>query len=447
MRLKTFKGGIHPADSKSLTNKMPVVPHIPTETIIIPMRQHIGAPCTPIVQVGDDVLMGQCIGTSDAFVSAPVHSSVSGTVVEIKSYAHPGGGEAECVVIQNDFKDTQDPSIKPWNLDLNPESIKEFVEKTDAGEIVEKVKNAGIVGMGGAAFPLHVKLSPPKDNPIDTIILNGAECEPYLTSDHRAMLEHPLQIVIGALLIKKAVGASRIVIAIENNKPDAIEMLENASKDFDDIEIGVLKTKYPQGSEKQIINAVTKRQVPSGGLPSAVGVLVSNVDTAASVAKAVVMNMPLIERNVTISGDAVERPANFKVRMGVSFESLFEAAGGFKIEPKKIIMGGPMMGIPQYSLQGMMIKGVSGLLAFSQPETFGKEEGTCIKCGKCVDVCPMRLMPNALSMFSATENVEKLKEYHVMDCMECGSCSYICPQRRFMVQHIKKAKALVKKNG
>ncbi len=447
MKLKTFKGGIHPADSKSLTNKVPVVPHIPTETIIIPMRQHIGAPCTPVVQVGDDVLMGQCVGTSDAFVSAPVHSSVSGTVVDIRYYPHPGGGEAECVVIQNDFKDTLHPSITPWNLDVSPESIRTFVEKTDASVIVDKVKNAGIVGMGGAAFPLYVKLMPPKENPIDTVILNGAECEPYLTSDHRAMLEKPAQIIIGALLIKKAVNASRVVIAIENNKPDAIETLGKVAKEFSEIEIGVLKTKYPQGSEKQIINAVTGRQVPSGGLPSAVGVLVSNVDTASSVAKAVVMNMPLIERNITVSGDAVERPSNFLVRMGVPFSSLFEAAGGFKVEPKKVIMGGPMMGIPQDSLQVPVIKGVSGVLAFSEPETFGKEEGTCIKCGKCVEVCPMRLMPNALSMFSAVENVEKLKEYHVMDCMECGSCSFICPQRRFMVQHIKTAKALVKKNS
>lgn len=447
MRLKTFKGGIHPNDSKGFTNKLPVVPHIPTETIVIPMRQHIGAPCEPIVQVGDDVLMGQCVGRSEAFVSAPVHSSVSGTVTDIKDYPHPGGGEAKCVVIQNDFKDTLMPSITPWNLDTKPESIKKFVEQTEANVIVEKVKEAGIVGMGGAAFPLHVKLMPPKDNPIDTVILNGAECEPYLTSDHRAMLENPLQIIIGALLIKKAVNAKKIVIAIENNKPDAIKMLKNVSKDYAEVEIGVLKTKYPQGSEKQIINAVTGRQVPSGGLPSAVGVLVSNVDTASSVARAVVMNMPLIERNITVSGDAVARPTTFLVRMGVTFESLFEAANGFKVEPKKIIMGGPMMGIPQDSLQVPVIKGVSGVLAFAEPETFGKEEGICIKCGKCVDVCPMRLMPNALSMFSVTENVEKLKEYHVMDCMECGSCSFICPQRRFMVQHIKTAKALVKKNS
>lgn len=444
MKLKTFKGGIHPDDSKSLTNSVPVVPHIPTETIIIPMRQHIGAPCEPIVQIGDDVLMGQKVGDSEAFVSAPVHSSVSGTVIDIKMYPHPGGGEAKCVVIQNDFKDNLHPSIKPWNIDVSPENIKGFVDSIDPKEIVDKVREAGIVGMGGAAFPLHVKLVPPKDNPIDTVILNGAECEPYLTSDHRAMLENPLQIVIGSLLIKKAVGAKRIVIAIENNKPDAIALLKKVASDFEEVQIGVLKTKYPQGSEKQIINAVAGRQVPSGGLPSSVGVLVSNVDTASSVAKAVVMNIPLIERNITVSGDAVARPSNFLVRMGVTFESLFEAAGGFKVEPKKIIMGGPMMGIPQDRLDVPVIKGVSGVLAFSEPETFGRAEGTCIKCAKCVDVCPMRLMPNALSMFSENENVEKLKEYHVMDCMECGSCSYICPQRRFMVQHIKKAKALVK---
>ena len=444
MKLKTFKGGIHPNDNKELTKSVPVVPHIPTETIIIPMRQHIGTPCEPVVSVGDDVLMGQKVGDSDAFVCAPVHSSVSGTVIDIKTYPHPGGGEANCVVIQNDFKDTLHPSIKPWNLDVSPQSVHKFIDDIKPEEIVAKVREAGIVGMGGAAFPLHVKLMPPKETPIDTVILNGAECEPYLTSDHRAMLENPRQIVIGALLIKKAVGAKRVVIAIENNKPDAIAVLEQVAADYNLVEIGVLKTKYPQGSEKQIINAVTNRQVPSGALPSAVGVLVSNVDTACSVSKAVVMNMPLIQRNITVSGDAVSRPSNFLVRMGVTFESLFEAAGGFKVEPRKIIMGGPMMGIPQTSLSMPVIKGVSGVLAFSQPETFGKEEGICIKCGKCVDVCPMRLMPNALSMFSENEDVEKLKSYHVLDCMECGSCSFICPQRRFMVQHIKKAKALVK---
>ncbi len=444
MKLKTFKGGIHPNDNKELTKSVPVVPHIPTETIIIPMRQHIGTPCEPVVSVGDDVLMGQKVGDSDAFVCAPVHSSVSGTVIDIKTYPHPGGGEANCVVIQNDFKDTLHPSIKPWNLDVSPQSVHKFIDDIKPEEIVAKVREAGIVGMGGAAFPLHVKLMPPKETPIDTVILNGAECEPYLTSDHRAMLENPRQIVIGALLIKKAVGAKRVVIAIENNKPDAIAVLEQVAADYNLVEIGVLKTKYPQGSEKQIINAVTNRQVPSGALPSAVGVLVSNVDTACSVSKAVVMNMPLIQRNITVSGDAVSRPSNFLVRMGVTFESLFEAAGGFKVEPGKIIMGGPMMGIPQTSLSMPVIKGVSGVLAFSQPETFGKEEGICIKCGKCVDVCPMRLMPNALSMFSENEDVEKLKSYHVLDCMECGSCSFICPQRRFMVQHIKKAKALVK---
>ncbi len=444
MKLKTFKGGIHPNDNKELTKSVPVVPHIPTETIIIPMRQHIGTPCEPVVSVGDDVLMGQKVGDSDVLVCAPVHSSVSGTVIDIKTYPHPGGGEANCVVIQNDFKDTLHPSIKPWNLDVSPQSVHKFIDDIKPEEIVAKVREAGIVGMGGAAFPLHVKLMPPKETPIDTVILNGAECEPYLTSDHRAMLENPRQIVIGALLIKKAVGAKRVVIAIENNKPDAIAVLEQVAADYNLVEIGVLKTKYPQGSEKQIINAVTNRQVPSGALPSAVGVLVSNVDTACSVSKAVVMNMPLIQRNITVSGDAVSRPSNFLVRMGVTFESLFEAAGGFKVEPRKIIMGGPMMGIPQTSLSMPVIKGVSGVLAFSQPETFGKEEGICIKCGKCVDVCPMRLMPNALSMFSENEDVEKLKSYHVLDCMECGSCSFICPQRRFMVQHIKKAKALVK---
>ncbi len=444
MKFKTFKGGIHPNDKKELTNRVPVTRHIPSEEIIIPLRQHIGAPCEPLVKVGDYVYMGQKIGEAEAWVSAPVHSSVSGTVTAIKMHPHPGGGEAMSVFIKNDHEDKLDPSIKPFDLELNPKSIKEYVSSLDAQDIVNKVRESGITGMGGAAFPLHVKLSPPKDCKIDTVLINGAECEPYLTSDHRAMLERPQLIIAGTLLVAKAVNAERIIIAIENNKPDAIKLFEDMTKEFPEITIGVLKTKYPQGSEKQLIQAVTKRQVPSGGLPSNVGLIVTNIDTCSAVTRAVVMNMPLIERNVTVSGDAVKNPKNLLVRVGVTFSQLFDACDGFNEEPKKIVMGGPMMGIAQSTIDVPVIKGTSGILAFTKPETYGKEEGTCIKCSKCVDVCPMRLMPNALSIFSRMEKVDKLNAYHVMDCMECGSCTYICPQRRFIVQHIRHGKTVVR---
>ncbi len=448
MKLKTFKGGVHPPEKKETTNKIPVTKHHPTEEIIIPLRQHIGAPCEPIVAVGDHVFMGQKIGDSQAFVSAPVHSSVSGEVVDIKNHPHPGGGESLAIFIKNDFKDELDPSITPWNVEFNPREVKKYVEALEPGEIVKKAREAGITGMGGAAFPLHVKLSPPDGTKIDTVVINGAECEPYLTSDHRAMLERPQRILMGVLLMVKAVGAEKAIVAIESNKPDAIALLKVLAADYPEITIASLKTKYPQGSEKQLIQAITKRQVPSGGLPSSVGLIVSNIDTCSAIAYAVVCNRPLIERNVTISGDAVTKPTNFSVRVGVKFKSLFESCDGFKVEPKKIVQGGPMMGISQHTMDVPVIKSTSGILAFAEPETYGKEESFCIRCGKCVDVCPMRLMPNALSVFSVAGNTEKLAEYHIMDCMECGSCTYICPQRRFIVQHIKAGKSLLrKKNG
>ncbi len=444
MKLKTFKGGIHPPETKESTNKIPVTRHQPTEEIIIPLRQHIGAPCEPVVEVGDRVYMGQKIGDSEAFVSAPVHSSVSGEVTALKKYPHPGGGEALCVFIKNDFKDELDPSITPWNLDFNPKEVKKFVNSIEPKEIVRKAREAGITGMGGAAFPLHVKLSPPEGTKIDTVVINGAECEPYLTSDHRAMLERPQEILVGVLLMIRAVNAEKAIIAIESNKPDAIRLMRELAADYPLITVAELKTKYPQGSEKQLIQAITKKQVPSGGLPSSVGLVVSNIDTCSAVAKAVVRNMPLIERNVTVSGDAVKKPTNFSVRVGVKFRSLFEACDGFKVEPEKIVQGGPMMGISQCSMDVPVIKGTSGILAFAKPETYGKDESVCIRCSKCVDVCPMRLMPNALSVFSVAGDTEKLSEYHIMDCMECGSCTYICPQRRFIVQHIKAGKSLLK---
>lgn len=447
MKLKTFKGGIHPNPKKEKTKNIPVRPLSAPEDIYIPLRQHIGAECEPLVKAGDKVLMGQKIGESKSFISAPVHSSVSGEVVKIENYPHPGGGESLTVFIKNDFNDTLVDTVRPWNLDFNKQDIVNYINHLTKEEIVNKVKEAGITGMGGAAFPLHVKLSPPDGVVIDTIVVNGAECEPYLTSDHRAMLERPYASIIGALMVKKAVNAKRIIIAIENNKVDAIEIMEDCTKDFPEIEVGKLKTKYPQGSEKQLVQAVTGRQVPSGGLPSAVGIVVCNVDTCAAVSNAVVRNMPLIERNVTVSGNAVKEPKNFSVRVGTLFSELFDNCGGFNGVPQKIVMGGPMMGICQVTEKVPVIKGTSGILAFLEPPTYGKDEGACIKCGKCVEVCPMRLMPNFLTVFSVAKDTEKLMEYNINDCMECGSCAFICPQRRFIVQHIKQGKLLVKNNS
>jgi electron transport complex protein RnfC len=425
----TFKGGIHPADRKKLTEKLSIVQLPAPEKVYLLMQQHIGAPCEPIVSVGDKVKMGQKIGEGKGFVSAHVHSTVSGEVIAIEPMLHPNGSKVLGVVISNDGLDTKAESLtnRIW-------------QDMDNKEILEIINEAGIVGMGGATFPTHVKLSPPPDKKIDYAIINGAECEPFLTSDHRVMLETPGEVITGLKIIMKILGLEKGYIGIEANKPDAIKIMkEHASKEKG-IEVLILKTKYPQGSEKQLILAVTGREVPSGGLPADAGAMVHNIDTCTAIARAFVDGTPLMRRIVTVSGSAIKEPHNFAVRIGTPFRALFDAAGGFVKEPKKIIMGGPMMGIAQYSLDVPVIKGTSGLLAFTAEDVMQKEERSCIRCGKCVDACPINLLPLYLNANAVKNNIDKCEELNAADCIECGSCSYVCPSKRHLVQTIRIAK-------
>lgn len=431
----TFRGGIHPDAMKEETKDKPIVDIDAPQLMIFPMVQHLGAPATPIVQVGDEVKVGQKIAEASGYVSANIHSSVSGTVKEIKPSLHPNGTEVECIFIENDGRYEVVEGLKGYDYrELSPK------------EIVDIVREAGIVGMGGACFPTHVKLNVSDDKRIDYVIVNGAECEPYLTSDHRQMLENPKDVITGLKILMKIFGLTTGYIGIEENKPDAIEVLQNAaSLDGEaDIRIVTLKTKYPQGSEKQLIDAITGRKIPPGKLPADVGAIVDNVDTVASICRAVTKGRPLISRIVTVAGDCIGNPVNFRVRIGTPFNYIVEKAGGFKKEPRKVIMGGPMMGIAQISLDTPVVKGTSGLLAFGRKFARAQEETTCLRCGKCVEICPMRLVPLEINNAYKRNDFDALMKLNVMDCIECGSCSYICQSSQRVVQNIRIAKAKIR---
>jgi electron transport complex protein RnfC len=430
IRTLTFKGGTHPPHSKKATESLAIERVTEPKVVVIPMQQHIGAPCEPIVQVGDEVKVGQKIGEAKGFVSVPVHSSVSGKVVAVEPRLYSGGMAVPCVVIENDMQNTISEEVVP----------KGDISNLSSDDIKTIIKEAGIVGMGGATFPTHVKLAPPPDKKVDTVILNGAECEPYLTSDHRLMLEHPEDVVLGLQALMKALGVTKGYIGIETNKPDAIEKMYEAAKGKDGIEVVALKTKYPQGAEKQLIYACTKREVPSGGLPADAGVVVNNVGTAAAVAIAIRTGMPLIERIVTVTGAGVNNPKNLLVKIGTSFRDIIEHCGGLKGSIGKLIAGGPMMGITQFSLDVPAIKGTSGILVLSEEEARLPEPSNCIRCGKCVEVCPISLMPANLSACSLANRYEQAETLNAMDCIECGSCSFVCPAKRPLVDSIRVAK-------
>lgn len=424
----SFFGGVHPNDSKIATHKMEIHPLNPPGQVVIPMSLHIGAPCEPCVKVGDAVLMGQKIGESSSPVSAPIHSSVSGVVSAMEPRLHPNGSHVMSVIIDNDGLDTRDSGL----------ASREDAESTEA--LIKIIREAGIVGMGGATFPTAFKIESGLGR-VDTIIINAAECEPFITSDHRIMLEHPDEVLAGIRILIKIFGLPSATLAIEANKMDAVRLLQTRLNDKDsDINISIMKTRYPQGAEKQLIQSITGREVPPGGLPADVGCVVFNLFTAYCVYRAVHEGMPVIERVVTVSGGAVSEPKNLLVRIGTPLDYIFEAAGGFKVEPHKILMGGPMMGVAQHSLSVPVIKGTNAVIALTKKEDRSVPDPVCIRCGKCVSVCPVRLMPIYMQMYERSGELGKLAELNVTDCIECGACTYICPGRLHLTQSFRAAK-------
>lgn len=431
MKLLTFKGGIHPPYNKEYTNQIAIRKAEAPKVVYIPLQQHIGAPANPIVAVGDGVKVGQKIGESQGFVSSNIHSSVSGKVIGIEQHDIPGGNGL-CVVIENNFKEEIHESVSP----------KGDLESLYPKDIVKYIQEAGIVGMGGATFPTHVKLSPPPNTNIDVVILNGAECEPYLTADHRLMVENPEDVVFGLRVIMKALNVKKGYIAIEVNKPDAIEAVTKAANNYDEVEVVGLEVKYPQGAEKQLIYACTGREVPSGALPAAAGAVVDNVGTATQVAKTIKTGMPLIERITTVTGSCIKEPANLVTKVGTVVSEIIDQCGGFKDNVKvgKFIMGGPMMGMTQYTTNVVTNKGSSGILCISEEEAKIDEPSNCLRCGRCTEVCPAFLQPLYISANSLKRDFERAAEHRALDCIECGSCSFICPARRPLVESIRNAK-------
>jgi electron transport complex protein RnfC len=435
MSLATFKGGIHPPDKKELSKDAAITPVSAPDRVVIPLSQHIGAPCNAQVEIGTEVKAGQVVGSAEAFVSAPVHASVSGKVIAIGEFPNAMGRMVPSVVIENDKKDEWVELAETADyLSLSPEDLK------------QKIKDAGIVGMGGAAFPTVVKLSPPKEKPIEIIILNGAECEPYLTADYRLMLEKPKEIVEGLKILMRALGVRKGMIGIENNKPDAVAKMKEAAAGESNIEVCALEVKYPQGAEKMLIDALVGRQVPSkGGLPMDVGVVVQNVGTAMAIYEAVRYGKPLTERVVTVTGEGITRPGNLMVKVGTSVGHLLNECGGPKGEATKMISGGPMMGFAIYSEDVPVTKGTSGLVVLPEAEVVHVGEfKPCIRCSRCIDVCPMGLMPQMLSILSEAGVYDECKDYDLFDCFECGTCAFMCPSKRPIVQLIRLAKSQTK---
>jgi electron transport complex protein RnfC len=434
MILHPFPGGIHPNDEKGLTAHLPVEDApIPTR-VFLPLSQHIGAPAEPVVKVGDQVKIGDKIAEARGFVSANIHASVTGIVRSIRPYPNVFGKLAPAIEIET----TDDAPFEPTKnredaLSLPPQTLIPFI------------REAGIVGMGGATFPTHVKLSPPEDKPIHSLIINGVECEPYLTADHRLMLEHRSEILNGIVYLHHILGSRFNYLAIESNKPDAIKLMEETvARERAKINVISVPKRYPQGAEKQLIKTIIGSEVPSGGgLPMDVGAVVQNVGTTFAIYEAIRWGKPLIERILTVTGRGIMTPKNLRVRLGIPIGEILELCGGWKSSPGKVILGGPMMGINQFDLQVPVTKGTSGILLLPREEVGEYHPHTCIRCGRCVTVCPMGLLPNFLGVFSEYARFEDAERYNLLDCIECGSCTYICPAKRPLVQMIRYAKGEV----
>lgn len=440
MRKLSFRGGIHPLhevkEGKNATRDLPIRPLVP-QSVCIPMNMHIGAPSKPIVKKGDRVLLGQVIAEAQGTIGIPVHASVSGEVTEVASKHMLGPTSGLCITIKND-------GLDEWTA-LSPLGD---VETASADRIIPAIKEAGICGMGGACFPTHIKLSPPADKPIDAIILNGAECETFLTSDHRLMVEHPQRVLKGLRAVMRAMGVSRGVVGIEDNKPEAIAAMTQAAQGMEGVEIQALKTKYPQGGEKQLIKAITGREVPSGGLPMDIGAVVVNVGTAAAITDAVEEGKPLISRITTVTG-IVKEPGNLLVRVGTSFAEAIEACGGYTETPGKIFAGGSMTGLAAPNDNMSLTKANNGIVVLNEKQAKVKEPTNCIRCGRCIDACPSMLNPYQMAIYYELGKIDEMQKNNVEDCIVCGACSYICPAHRYLTPVFKDAKDILaaRRNG
>ncbi len=422
----TFKGGIHPYEGKSLTEDKDIKEFRPKGDMVYPVSQHIGAPAKPLVKKGDQVLVGQLIAEAGGFVSAGIHSSVSGTVKAIESRLTSAGTKVNSIVIENDGE------FRSVEFEPDDTPLAELTRET----VIEKIKAAGIVGMGGAGFPTHVKLSPKDLSAIDHIIVNASECEPYLTSDYRRLMEQPDEVIEGLRIVLAIFPGAKGIIAIEDNKPEAIRSLKEKLAGDERICVHSMKTKYPEGAERQLIYANTGRLINSGMLPADAGCIVHNVDTIHAIYDAVRLGKPLTSRVVTVTGDAIMEPSNYLVPIGSSTQELIEAAGGFLNPPEKLISGGPMMGKAIYDTSIPITKGSSAILALTKDEVSEYEEGPCIRCGKCIEVCPGRVMPEHLANLALQGDLEAFQKYNGMECCECGCCSYVCPAKRHLTQII-----------
>jgi len=436
-KLKTFSiGGVHPDDNK-ISASAPITPLALPRMATIPIIQHIGAPAKIVVQRGDNVKVGQVIAVHEGFVSSNIHASVSGRIGVIEEVMDSSGFKHTAVSIR----------VKGDDWDESIDRSEDLIEviKLEPKEIVTRIMEAGVVGMGGAAFPSHVKLSVPAGKHVDHLLINGVECEPYLTADHRLMLEKPKEIIVGIKILMKALGVDKAIIGIEDNKHDAIGIFQELLKDETGITVEALEVQYPQGGEKQLIQALLNREVPSGGLPADVGTVVHNVGTTYAVYQAVQKNKPLIERVVTVTGKAVKQPSNFLVRIGTPVIDLLIAAGGVPEHTGKIVSGGPMMGKAIADLDVPVAKGTSGILLIPEEESKRAEIYNCLHCGKCIEACPMGLEPYHLLLMSKKGNSERAKEEHILDCIECGSCSFVCPSNRPILDYIRLGKTQLRK--
>ena len=429
---RLFFGGIHPKYNKEMSTRITEFAEVKPKQVVIPMVQHIGAPCTPLVQVGDRVLRGQKIGDGEG-LCVPVHASVSGTVIAVEPRPHTNGRMINAVDIENDFKDEVGPA--------NP--ISGPIEEIAIDDILHNIREAGIVGMGGAAFPGNVKALSAMGN-VDTLIANACECEPYITADDSLLRTQPERVLEGMRIMKRVLNPNRVVLAVEDNKAKAIEIIRGFQKEYPEIELAVLPTRYPQGAEKQLIQALTGREVEPGKLPVSVGCAVFNVSTYAAICRAVREGIPLTKRIVTISGEAIAEPQNFYVRIGTSFHDLIEVAGGLHDKTERVISGGPMMGFAQSDLSVPVVKATNSILCLLKDLNGAADNPVCIRCGKCVEACPMRLQPLYMYRFQLASDLKAMQRLNLMDCIECGSCAFTCPGKLPLVESFRKGKQMLR---